>query len=245
MITRFAPSPTGYLHYGHAYAAEQAFGYAQKHGGACLLRIEDIDHTRCKAELTDAISEDLKWLGFNWPTPVRIQSEHQSDYKILISDLSDKGLLYRCFKTRKDLPKGLYRGAPDLDETIHLKNEKPFSWRLSISQSEQVLGQTYPDLSDEIIARKDIGNSYLLACTYDDALQNITHVVRGEDMKSFTAYQILLQKLMGWPTPDYIHHEVVKNPDGKKLSKRNQDTTIRSLRAQGLSPADVMAMAGV
>jgi glutamyl-Q tRNA(Asp) synthetase len=257
IITRFAPSPTGYLHIGHALAAKEVFSFQADKNEACLLRIEDIDHTRCRAEYTQAIYEDLAWLGFSWREEVRIQSQHLSDYAKVLDSLVKRGLVYRCFKTRKDMPSGVYRGQPDPREAEKLANNMPFAWRLSIDKCKEVLGVEvleYMDtertqtvsiasLSDEIVARKDIGTSYLIACTHDDAFQKITHVVRGQDIAQLTPYQVLLQRIMDWPVPVYIHHSLVHNAEGAKLSKRNKDTTIRSMRDQGFTPAQVLDMA--
>ncbi len=242
-VTRFAPSPTGYLHIGHAYAAAEAFGFAQDYNGTCLLRIEDTDHIRCKPEYTDAIFEDLAWLGFTWSEPVRIQSRHRSDYDAVINSLRERDLIYRCFKTRKELPTGLYRGGPDKDEAARLEAGEPFTWRLSIARVEDALGQLGLPFSDAILARKDTGTSYMVACCHDDALQGITHVVRGMDIEPLTEFQNLLQRLMGWSIPKYRHHALLTNESGTKLSKRNKDTTIRSLREQGFTPEQVLDMA--
>lgn len=243
MITRFAPSPTGYLHLGHAYAAAQAFGWARETGGTCLLRIEDIDHTRCKADFTEAIYEDLRWLGFNWPTPVRVQSRHCADYDGVIAALRERGLVYRCFKTRTELPDGAYIGGPlaVAEEAARLARGEPFAWRLASANM--------PDLPDSfahgdvVLARKDIGTSYHIAVTHDDHIQGVTHIVRGQDLADQTDIHTLIQRLMGWRTPTYTHHGLVMGDDGKKLSKRNRDTTIRSLRAAGMGADDVLAMA--
>jgi len=262
LTTRFAPSPTGYLHYGHAYAARQAFDFAKKHEGTCILRIEDTDHTRCKDEYRTAILDDLKWLGFTWPEPVRIQSRYLPDYEAVITTLEHLGVLYRCFKSRKQLRESPHVGSPDPDETALIKNNHPFSLRLSIKHCREHLGLdelsyrrmdmnsqihevsvSISGLNDEIVVRKDSGTSYLIACTHDDMIQNITHIVRGTDITPFTPYQVLIQKLMNWPTPIYVHHPVIKNAAGMKLSKRNQDTTIRALREQGFTAQAVFDMA--
>jgi len=241
-ITRFAPSPTGYLHLGHAYAAQQAFNFAVNHDGICLLRIEDIDHTRCKPEFTRAIYEDLDWLGFDWPIPARVQSDHRADYAKVIDELNAKGLLYRCFKTRKELPEGIYRGRPDPEEKTRLEANEKFAWRLSINKVQEFLGERNLPFTDEVLARKDIGTSYHVACCHDDALQGVTTVVRGLDLEPMTAFQNLLQRLMGWPQPKYFHHALRLNPDGVKLSKRNHDTSIRSLREEGYTAQQVLDM---
>jgi len=139
VLTRFAPSPTGYLHLGHAYAAEQAFNFAKENNGTCFLRIEDIDHTRCKPEYTRAIYEDLDWLGFDWPIPARRQSDHRAEYSKVIETLNEKGLLYRCFKTRKELPDGIYHGQVDPNEKARLNANEKFAWRLSMSPAATMM----------------------------------------------------------------------------------------------------------
>lgn len=272
--TRFAPSPTGYLHLGHARAAVEAFKF---HANAnCILRIEDIDHTRCRAFYTDAIYEDLNWLGFNWPAPVRVQSEHKQNYIDVVQTLQNLGLVYPCQKSRQDIkaasirtdPQGrpLYDGPSPIDAFSTWKRGQPTAWRLSLKACRDYLGDRLDDLSytetgpvnplgqgrikidlthfgDGTLLRKDIGSSYHVAVTHDDALQNITHVVRGVDLAPVTGIHCLLQMLMGWPTPLYHHHALLLRPDGEKLAKRNQDTSIRSLRETGLSPQDVLDMA--
>lgn len=270
--TRFAPSPTGYLHIGHARAADEAFDFARAQGGECLLRIEDIDHTRCKAELTEAIYDDLSWLGFRWPKPVRVQSAHYDDYRAVIENLRGRGLIYRCFKTRREIKaasvKGLYIGGPDVNEASLLARDKSFAWRLSLSAAQQALGPKCEALryyesaahqgappgwraanparfGDVILARKDIGVSYHLAVTHDDALQDITHIVRGTDLRNSTDIHVLLQSLMGWPVPDYHHHALIYDADGEKLAKRRDSTAVRNLRVAGHSPQAVLAMAGI
>ena len=150
MITRFAPSPTGYLHRGHAYSALTAFRAAQDAGGRFLLRIEDIDATRCRPEYEAAILEDLAWLGLTWEMPVRRQSEHLADYHADIEALRERGLVYRCFKTRKEIDIGRaphepavpYVGAPLLaaEEAKRLARGEAFAWRLSLAAAREVLG---------------------------------------------------------------------------------------------------------
>ena len=265
MRTRFAPSPTGYMHLGHAFAAGEAFGFARAHSGECELRIEDIDHTRCKPEYTKAIYEDLQWLGFDWPNPARVQSEHFSSYRDTLDNLKSRELLYPCFLTRKEIKKvstnNIYRGpntALSNDEIVFRmkRGERP-TWRLSLARARDTLGSAFERLGfeesgervapapfgDEVLARRDIGLSYHLCCVQDDALQGISHVVRGVDIAPHTRFQVLLQKLMGWPTPRYHHHRLLLNADGEKLAKRNADTAIRDLRAAGLSPQEVLDLA--
>lgn len=258
MITRFAPSPTGRLHLGHALAAKSAFEF----GGTCLLRIEDIDHTRCRPDYTEQIFEDLRWLGFSWPEPVRIQSKHLSDYAYVLNSLKDRGLVYSCFKTRRDLPPGIYRGPETplsaADEKAYLAEGKRPAWRLNMAKASKLIGPlSYQetgldkgrkfvnpnDYGDVVLARRDIGTSYLIACTHDDALQGITHVVRGADFIHLTGVQRILQALMGWPEPRYHHHALLLNAAGEKLAKRNNDTAIAELRSEGVSPRGVLDMA--
>ncbi len=258
MRTRFAPSPTGYLHLGHALAAKEAFGFAKRNDGECLLRIEDIDHTRCKPDYTDAIYEDLTWLGFEWPKPVRVQSHHLAEYQSVIETLHDKGVLYRCFKTRAELAKSPAAPLPPDEEAALLSSGQAFAMRLNIQACQDwiTLPLVYQDsgakklvdlskLEDIVLARKDIGTSYHIAVTHDDMIQHITQVVRGADFIDQTPYHVLIQTLMGWPIPIYHHHELLLREDGEKLSKRTQDTTIGSLREKGLSPDQVLAMAQI
>ena len=265
MRTRFAPSPTGYLHLGHALAASEAFGFAKVHGGECGLRIEDIDYTRCKAEYTQAIYDDLQWLGFEWSNPARLQSAHISEYQDTLDNLKSRGLLYPCFLTRKEIKKvsenGIYLGPKDSisnDEIVlRMKRGERPAWRLSLTRARDILGSEFEQLDfeengehvapapfgEEVLARRDIGLSYHLCAVQDDALQGITHIVRGVDIAPHTRFQVLLQKLMGWPTPAYHHHKLLLNKDGEKLAKRNADTAIRDLRAAGLSPQEVLDLA--
>lgn len=265
MHTRFAPSPTGYLHLGHALAASEAFGIAKASGGECSLRIEDIDHTRCKPEYTEAIYEDLEWLGFSWARPVRVQSENVSDYQTALESLKARELIYPCFLTRSEIKSlargGIYRGPKTHFSRRELEDraaqEQTPAWRLSLSRCQDILGSdfgglTYQEMGetvppapfgDEVLARKDIGLSYHLCAVHDDAMQKITHIVRGVDIAPHTRLHVLLQKLMSYPTPAYHHHKLLLGNDGEKLAKRNADTSIRELRASGLSAQEVLDLA--
>ena len=275
MRTRFAPSPTGRLHLGHALAAKEVFGF-----GACLLRIEDIDHTRCKPDFTFGIYQDLDWLGFDWPLPVRVQSRHYLDYAKVVASLLERGLAYPCGLTRSDLKSG-ERTNPDTalvpddylsiftntDDTPNAKPSLPYAIRLNLSKALSIIETpliftetgssdnhlidakdpltdwTASERPDPIIARKDIGVSYHIAVTHDDMLQDITHIVRGMDLFDETPLHVLIQHLMDWPTPIYHHHALLKRDDGEKLSKRGLDTSLNSLRENGLTAAQVLAMA--
>ena len=285
MRTRFAPSPTGPLHLGHALAAKEAFGFGAKENTTCLLRIEDIDHTRCKPDYTLGIYQDLNWLGFDWPLPVRVQSRHYLDYAKVVAELLERGLAYPCTLTRSELKSGA-RSNPDTslapedylchftqpDDSPNTKPTLPYAIRLNltialdnmsdysliftetgaqngadeerkINAKRSLMDWAASDRPDPIIARKDIGVSYHIAVTHDDQLQGITHVVRGMDLFEETPLHVLIQHLMGWPTPIYHHHALLMREDGEKLSKRGLDTSLQSLRENGLTAAQVLAMA--
>ena len=278
--TRFAPSPTGRLHKGHAFSALTAWTAAREANGRFILRIEDIDPTRCKPEHEAAIYEDLAWLGLDWETPVRRQSEHLADYDAVIEALKARGLLYRCFRTRKeildaigDAPHGPTEAvrpgphAPD-DEARLLAEGRPYAWRLSLDRAHEALGDAAwnslsfveegegPDdetglirarpetAGDVVLARKDAGTAYHLAVTHDDALQGISHVIRGLDLFEATHIQRLIQTLMGWPAPIYRHHRLLTGPDGRRYAKRDQSVTLAELRAGGLTPEALRAELG-
>jgi glutamyl-Q tRNA(Asp) synthetase len=271
--TRFAPSPTGLLHRGHAFSALSAYQRAKELGGRFVLRIEDIDQTRCRPAYTEALLDDLAWLGLTWEQPVRIQSQHMADYHAALGRLRDQGLVYRCFKTRKEVaddigraPHGLglaYRGAPlsAAEENPRLEAGEPYAWRLSLDAAKAHLGEAYDSLTftdelrgtvtaephlagDVVLARKDLGVAYHLAVVVDDALQDITHIVRGEDLFEATGIQRLLQTLLGLPTPIYRHHPLLMGPDGKRLAKRDLTQTLQDLRRQGLSADHLRAELG-
>lgn len=275
--TRFAPSPTGYLHRGHAFSALTAFQAAREAGGRFVLRIEDIDATRSRPEYEAAILEDLAWLGLAWEQPVRRQSEHLADYHAAIEALRERGLVYRCFKTRKELDIGRaphepavpYRGAPlpADEEAGRLSRGEAFAWRLSLDAAQAALGG-FADLAfveegagpggetglvaarpetagDIVLARKDVGVAYHLAVVLDDALQGITHVIRGVDLFEAAHIQRLLQALLDLPTPTYHHHRLLLGPDGKRYAKRDKAQTLRELRAAGVMPRDLLAEMGL
>ncbi|PVM91979.1 tRNA glutamyl-Q(34) synthetase GluQRS [Caulobacter endophyticus] len=275
--TRFAPSPTGYLHRGHAFSALTAFRAAQEAGGRFVLRIEDIDATRSRPEYEAAILEDLTWLGLDWERPVRRQSQHLTDYHAAIETLRERGLVYRCFKTRKELdigraphePAVAYRGAPlpKSEEAERLARGEAFAWRLSFDAAEKALcgfsdlsfveqgagpdGETgevqaRPETAGDIVlARKDVGVAYHLAVVLDDALQGITHVIRGVDLFEAAHIQRLLQALLHLPTPVYRHHRLLVGPDGRRYAKRDKAQTLQELRAAGVTPQALRAEMGL
>lgn len=280
-ITRFAPSPTGRLHLGHAFSALTTFKAAHAAGGRFLLRIEDIDRGRCRPEFDAAVFEDLRWLGLDWEEPVRRQSEHFAGYAAALDRLIEAGLVYRCFKTRKEVldeiaraphlalegPEGpAFAGAPlpPADEEALIAADTPFAWRLSISAAREKLGTTFERLAfmvengagvrtvkatpgifgDAVIARKDSGTSYHLASVHDDALQGITHVIRGEDLAAAAHLHTLLQTLLDLPAPVYRHHRLVKDDSGRRLAKRDKAATLCALREAGETPDSVRARLG-
>ncbi|MFO1015436.1 MAG: tRNA glutamyl-Q(34) synthetase GluQRS [Caulobacteraceae bacterium] len=267
--TRFAPSPTGYLHRGHAVSALTAWRAAREANGRFILRIEDIDVTRCRPQFEAAILEDLAWLGLTWEEPVRRQSEHMGDYEAALEQLRAGGLLYRCFRTRREIAEEITRAPHGLtpafvgsalandEEAALLAEGRPFAWRLSLAAARDRLGGFHglnfvedgrgdvaarPDLAGDIVlARKEVGVAYHLAVVVDDALQGVNHVIRGEDLFEATHIQRLLQALLGLPTPIYRHHRLLMGPDGKRFAKRDKAETLRELRAGGLSAQELVA----
>lgn len=267
VITRFAPSPTGYLHLGSAASALHGWRAARAARGKFLLRIEDIDTIRCRPEYATAIQEDLHWLGLDWDGPVRVQSEHFKDYRLALARLGARGLLYPCFCTRTDIasaphgPDGipLYRGicrrlSPGERED-RIATGEPHSLRLDmvaanrpgLSFHERGQGRVacHPErFGDVVLARKDTPASYHLCVSHDDALQDVTLVTRGVDLFEATDLHVLLQALFDWPTPEYAHHRLLTGADGKRLAKRDRAFTLRAMRDAGLTAAEVRARAG-
>lgn len=266
--TRFAPSPTGPMHLGHLASALAVWDAARAASGRVLLRLEDIDAVRCKPAFAEDFLETLAWLGLIPDGPVRVQSQHLPDYSRALETLIDRGLVYRCFLTRSQVeadiaraPHGLpvYLGpsqplSPD-EEARRIARGEAFSLRLSLARAREHLGALWNDLSwqefgrtvparpealgDVILARKDAPVAYHLACTHDDALAGVTYIIRGVDLYESTHIHVLLQALMGWPTPAYRHHPLKTGADGRRLSKRDGASAISTLRAQGWSPQAV------
>lgn len=268
-VTRFAPSPTGLLHRGHAFSALTAWTAARRANGRFLLRIEDTDFTRCRPEYEAAILDDLAWLGLDWEPPVRRQSECRADYDAALDRLRDMGVLYRCFRTRKELMAlaGMAPHAGDPADTQafgggplspdeekgRIASGQPFAWRLSLAAVRERLGDfrqlTWVEetenpgirtarpaaLGDMVLGRKDIGAGYVIASVVDDALQGVTHVIRGEDLIETTSVQRLLQALLDLPTPVYRHHPLLLGPDGKRYAKRDGSVTLKALREAGMT----------
>ena len=286
-LTRFAPSPTGLLHLGHAYSALSAFDAAKAANGDFLLRIEDIDLGRCRPEFETALREDLAWLGMSWQEPVRRQSQHFADYEAMLDRLRHLGVVYRCFLTRREVAEdsasaphgagegiagGVYRGPAHAmsadEEAARLGSGQAYAWRLSMKYSQDLLGEEFAQLvfveegagpkgergmisvhperaGDVILARKDAPVSYHLAVAHDDALQGVTHIIRGNDLFAATHVHILLQRLLGLPSPIYRHHPLLAGADGKRYAKRDRSVTLAALREAGASPADIRARIGL
>ncbi len=274
MITRFAPSPTGLLHLGHAYSALVAWDMARAGGGVFLLRIEDIDEARCRKAYESAIFEDLGWLGLDWIEPVLRQSTRMAAYEEALERLEALGVLYPCSCSRGDIRAAL--GAPQEGATANGPEGPPYpgtcrgrsmagrrpgdALRLNMAAAARLLGRRelvftetgprhgglhrfgaaeLPALGDIVLARRDIGTSYHLAVVVDDAAQGVSHVVRGRDLFSATPIHVLLQHLLGLPTPVYHHHRLIRDAGGRRLAKRDDAHSLRSLRASDLGPADI------
>jgi glutamyl-Q tRNA(Asp) synthetase len=289
-VFRFAPSPNGLLHLGHAYSALLNFDLARQSGGRFLLRIEDIDGTRSRPEYEAAIYEDLAWLGIVWETPVRRQSEHFDLYRDAVEGLAGQGLVYPAFESRAEIvrmieqsprkplsdepwprdPDGapLYPGSAaslSRDErNARLAAGEPFVLRLDSrtacrragalvweEEGSGPAGETgriaaEPEAwGDVVLARKETPTSYHLSVVIDDALQGVTHVVRGQDLFWATSVHRLLQQLLGLAAPVYRHHGLLCGEDGRKLSKSAQSPSLRALREQGASPQNIREMAGL
>jgi len=269
IVTRFAPSPTGYLHLGHACSALIAEHAAREAQGRFLLRIEDIDTARSRPEFEAAILEDLAWLGIGWDGAVRRQSDHMGDYRAVLDRLDAMGVTYPCFCSRKDIaaaqtaphgPGAVYPGTcrhrSGEDRARRIAAGQPYAVRLDVAAGLALTGPltwrdcragtvaATPDIEgDPVIARRDTPTSYHLSVTVDDQLQGVTLVTRGEDLFPSTHIHRLLQGLLGYAPPDYCHHPLLTNADGARLSKRDGAVGIRVLRAQGKTPEEVKEMA--
>jgi len=272
VITRFAPSPSGLLHLGHAYSGWFGAAAARAEaGGRFLLRIEDIDTTRCRSEFEAAIFEDLEWLGLAWELPVRRQSEHLAEYVAVTDQLRERGLAYPCFCTRREIAReieragaaphgsegplypGICRAMSAAEREDRMANGEEYSLRLDLGRAlEQAGGKltwndrrkgeqlARPDLlGDAVLARKDIATSYHIAVVVDDALQEITRVTRGEDLFESTHLHRLLQALLDLPVPEYEHHGLICDASGKRLAKRDEAESLRSLRERGVTPEEI------
>jgi glutamyl-Q tRNA(Asp) synthetase len=258
---------------GHVRSALEGWRAARDAGGRFLLRIEDIDHSRCRAHFADAIIEDLGWLGLDWDGPVRRQSEHFADYRAALARLEDAGLLYPCFCTRRDIQAEIARagGAPQGEmgalypgicrhlgaaERAERRRAAPgYALRLDVAaalartgplewrENGQSVAADPASLGDVVLARKEMPTSYHLAVTVDDALQGVSLVTRGADLYAATHIHRLLQALLGLPTPAYRHHKLLTDAAGRRLAKRDGAPTIRAMRAAGMTPPEILAAA--
>ena len=265
LVTRFAPSPTGRLHLGHAYSAVTAHSRTSESGGRFLLRIEDLDQTRSRPEFVAGIDEDLRWLGLGWDNEPIVQSQRTDAYAAAIDRLRGLGLVYACYCTRADIAAALsaphgpagsaYPGTcRHLPDDPQRRSERPHSWRLDCGKALALAGLPAwaetdgrrftagrDDLDDAILARRDAPASYHLACVVDDAASGVTLVVRGEDLRASTPIQRLLQQLLELPEPLYLHHPIVAHSDGRRLAKRDQAPTLAAMRASGVDGRELAA----
>src|SRR5690349_10320014 len=283
-VFRFAPSPNGELHLGHALSALIGFERAQALAGRFLVRIEDIDAGRTRAKVIAGILEDLRWLGLSWAEPVLRQSQRMPAYAAAAARLKAMGLLYPCFASRAEIAgaareaardpdgaplyPGLWRQAAAADIAARQATGAPFALRLDMARAMAAARQrlagtalTFSELDekgterqrqarperwgDAILVRKDVATSYHLAVVVDDAWQGITHVTRGADLLAATDLHRLLQVLLDLPSPAYHHHRLVTDTGGRKLAKSARDVSLRSLREQGATPADIRRMVGL
>jgi len=277
-VTRFAPSPTGYLHLGHALAATTANDAAR--GGAFLLRIEDLDRSRSRESFVDAIFEDLHWLGLSWEKPVRRQSSHMEAYRSAIAQLEDMELVYPCFCTRTDIAAEIARSTeaphgPDgpiypgtcrqlstEDRSTRMRSGAAYVLRLDSAKAAASVGRLHFDetergfpytkfervpvdpllFGDIVLARRDAPAAYHLAVVVDDAAQGVSLVTRGCDLLPSTHVQRVLQSLLGLPAPQYAHHRLILDAEGRKMSKREGSRSLREYRSAGLTAVDIRAM---
>jgi glutamyl-Q tRNA(Asp) synthetase len=270
LVSRFAPSPSGRLHLGHAFSALLAYDFARGRGGAFLLRIEDIDPGRSRPEHVDSILEDLAWLGIDWDGEIVFQSERLDLYAEALDRLGQAGLVYPCFCTRSAIAAEIAASAaaphgPDgplypgtcrrlpAGERERRRAREPHAWRLDVARATAKAGPLYwrdgdtevqaePGVhGDVVLARKDAPVSYHLAVTVDDWAQGVTDVVRGRDLYAATDIHRLLQALLGLPTPLYHHHPLLLGADGRRLAKRHGAPTLAELRESGIDPKALAA----
>jgi glutamyl-Q tRNA(Asp) synthetase len=285
-VFRFAPSPNGRLHLGHAYSALLNDALARRFNGRFLLRIEDIDIARCRPDYEAGIFEDLAWLGLEWEEPVRRQSEHFADYQAVFQTLKGRGLVYPCFCSRRhiaerieaieaersrDWPRdpdgaalypGTCKGLSPEEAARGISAGEAHTWRIDMPMARRLLPGSHAFTrftldgdeeiieadpwrwGDAVIVRKDVPTSYHLSVVVDDALQGVTHVVRGQDLEAATDLHVILQKLLGLSTPLYRHHGLILDPGGDKLAKSRKSEALFELRARGVTAAEVRQRLG-
>jgi glutamyl-Q tRNA(Asp) synthetase len=251
---------------GHAFSAFCGWSRARAAGGRFLVRLEDIDATRCKPAFADGILEDLAWLGLHWDGDVRVQSAHLADYRAALDGLAGRGLLYPCFCTRAEIARaqaaphgaeavypGTCRDLSEAERAARMAGGAAYALRLDVARAmEGVTGLRFFEeargwieaepgrFGDVVLARKDTPTSYHLCVVHDDAAQGVTHVTRGEDLFEATHVQVLLQRLLGLPTPVYAHHRLLMDASGKRLAKRDKAATLRAMREAGISATDIL-----
>ena len=284
IITRFAPSPSGYLHLGHAYSAWFAERFAREGSGKFLLRIENIDQNRCRVEYEEAIVEDLTWLGLKWEKPIRRQSNHMAEYAIELAKLNDMGVIYPCFCTRKEirheverLSEAPHEGITDKRGPIYpgtcrmfdiedrekkISAGYPYALRINMKKAIQLaiekrkylcwndkdngLQTAKPEIfGDVVLARKDEPTSYHLSVVVDDAAQGVNFITRGEDLRDVTHIHCLLQALLDLDRPNYCFHPLLLDENGKRFAKREQSLTLKKLRKEGRTVAEIRSMVGL
>ena len=283
--TRFAPSPTGPLHLGHAYSAIIAHDFAKANGGEFIVRIEDLDQSRVRKKWDSQIFEDLEWLGLSWARPIMRQSERAEAYSNALDTLYYSRVIYPCYCTRRDIseaiaaPQGgsqILRGPDGIiypgtcrHKTRTKTRPKDQALRLDVASAMitndlnelkfiEILAPGHPEtininkssnlidiIGDIVIMRRDMAPAYHLAVVIDDMEQNITHVVRGEDLRPATSIHVVLQRLLGLTTPFYVHHPLINDENGKRLAKRDDAKSISTFRSQGASPLDIRHMIGL
>lgn len=275
--TRFAPSPTGPLHLGHAYSALLAHDMARKTGGVFHLRMDDIDQSRARAEWAAQIEDDLHWLGIDWDGPVWSQHARADRYRATLSRLWNMELLYPCTCTRADIkaaanapqegapligpdgivysgtcrdkPKGVMPQSAALRINMKIALELIGNESISFTEGDTIYSksadQMFTEIGDVVLARKDMAASYHLSIVIDDADQDITHVIRGEDLREATFIHVLLQRLLDLPTPRYTHHHLIRDQFGVRLAKRDDSRAIAKYREDGVTPLEMRQMVGL
>lgn len=259
LVTRFAPSPNGQLHLGHAYSAIVGYDRAKKAGGQFLLRIEDIDGPRSRPEFADEFRRDLEWLGLEW-TEMPAQSTRLDSYGEAARKLVEMGVLYPCSCTRKQVAALPHRTGEDGVEypgscrasCEQRSSDEPTALRLDVDRAlEQVgeivwtdesLGSVIADprpLGDVVLVRKYLPSSYNLAVTLDDAADGVTLVTRGQDLLETTHVHRVLQELLELPVPEWFHHALLLDDDGDKLAKRKGSPPLAARRERGADGRDL------
>ncbi|MBD5781938.1 tRNA glutamyl-Q(34) synthetase GluQRS [Pelagicoccus sp. NFK12] len=266
-VGRVAPTPTGYMHLGHACTFLEAQRRARAAGGKLLLRIEDLDQARCKAEFVDALEEDLAWAGLRWEPEVLRQSERLSWFREALGRLREAGAVYPCSCSRKDVAEAIRAPHVEGQEPVYpgTCRERRFvfgteadalaiNWRFRVPDGEAIafvdgrMGEQRfvagEDFGDFLVWRKDGFPSYELAVVADDLAQGVTEVVRGEDLLASTARQLLLYRALGEKAPDFFHCPLILDTEGRRLAKRAGSLGLRELRARGTKPEDLLSLAG-